>query len=127
MSTNGGNQNKLLYGELSYSINGVLFETHNELGQFAREKQYSDSVEKKFIEKKIPYKRELLVGDSGNIFDFLVDDSVVVELKCKPFLLNSDYDQVKRYLQSSDLELGILVNFRSKYLQPKRIIRKRPN
>lgn len=118
---------KLLFGGLSYKINGILFDVHNELGQFAKEKQYADLIEKKFIERGIKYKRELIIGDSGNRFDFLVEDVVALEIKAKPFLLGFDYDQPKRYLQSCDLELGILVNFRAKYLQPKRIIRKRPN
>ena len=30
---------ELIYPELSYKINGILFSTHNELGQYAREKQ----------------------------------------------------------------------------------------
>jgi GxxExxY protein len=118
---------KLLHGKLSFKVNGILFDVHNELGRFAREKQYGDLVEKKFKENKIFYKRELEIPETGNIFDFLVEDAILLELKCKPFLLNSDYEQVKRYLQICDLELGILVNFRSKYLQPKRIIRRRPN
>lgn len=118
---------KLLFGDLSYKINGILFDCHNELGQFGKEKQYGDLIEKKLKENNIGYKRELRVGESGNIIDFLIESNVLVELKCKPFLLNSDYDQVKRYLHSCDLELGILVNFRTKYLKPKRIIRKKPN
>jgi GxxExxY protein len=117
--------NKLFYGELSYAVNGILFEVQNEIGSFGREKQYCDLAEQKFKENNIKYKRELRIGDSGNIFDFLIEDKILLEFKCKPFLTNEDYDQVKRYLQSADLELGILVNFRSKYLQPKRIIRKR--
>ena len=120
-------QTKLLHGELSYQINGLLFDVHNELGQFAKEKQYGDLLEKKLKENNIGYRRELVVGESGNICDFLVEGKVLLELKSKPFLLNSDYDQVKRYLHSCDLELGILVNFRSKYLKPKRVIRTKPN
>ena len=42
-------QTKLLHGELSYQINGLLFDVHNELGQFAKEKQYGDLLEKKLI------------------------------------------------------------------------------
>ena len=33
---------ELIYGALSYKINGVLFSTHNELGPYAKEKQYAD-------------------------------------------------------------------------------------
>ena len=121
MSTN--TISKLLYGELSYTLNGILFAVHNELGRFAREKQYSDLMEKKLQENKIAYARECAIGDSGNIVDYIIEDSVIVELKAKPFLLHIDYDQTQRYLHVCDLQLAILVNFRSRYLQPKRVLR----
>ena len=38
-------------------------------------------------------------------------------------LEKSDYDQINRYLEVGDRKLGILVNFRSKYLKPIRVIR----
>ncbi len=114
---------KLLFGELSYALNGLLFSVHNELGRFAREKQYGDLLEQKFLERKILSRREIIVGDSGNIVDFIVQDSIVLELKAKPFLLHEGYVQIQRYLHACDLRLGILVNFRTKYLQPKRILR----
>ena len=50
---------KVLYPELSYIITGILFGVHNELGQFAREKQYGDLIERKLEESKIEYKREI--------------------------------------------------------------------
>jgi GxxExxY protein len=115
---------KLIFGELSYEINGILFAVHNELGRFAREKQYADLIETKLKENKIEYKRELIVADSGNVVDFLIEDSLILELKAKPFLLKADYEQVQRYLHVCDLRLGILVNFRTKYLSPKRILGK---
>ncbi|MBI2103862.1 hypothetical protein HYT59_02565 [Candidatus Woesebacteria bacterium] len=34
-----------------------------------------------------------------------------------------DYYQVQRYLQSTQVKLGILVNFRTKFLSLRRIIR----
>ncbi|MBP9686504.1 MAG: GxxExxY protein [Candidatus Doudnabacteria bacterium] len=54
---------------------------------------------------------------------FLVEDVIVLELKAKPFLLREDYVQVQRYLHIANVRLGILVNFRPRYLQPKRILR----
>ena len=54
---------KVIYPELSYLINGILFDVKKELGQYAREKQYGDLLEKKLKEKDILYKREVSVGN----------------------------------------------------------------
>lgn len=59
-------KSKLLYPELSYIVVGVCFSVHNELGPYAREKQYGNLIEKKLKEAKIPFKRELLISDTGN-------------------------------------------------------------
>ena len=114
---------ELIYPELSYKINGILFSTHNELGQYAREKQYGDVVERKLKEEKVIYKRECRISDSGNITDFIIDNKIDLELKAKRLLTKEDYEQVQRYLQETQLKLGILVNFRNKYIKPVRIVR----
>jgi hypothetical protein len=44
-------------------------------------------------------------------------------MKAKPFILKDDYGQMQRYLQALNLELGIIYNFRDRYLKPKRILR----
>ena len=58
----------------------------------------------------------------GNIVDFLIDNKILVDFKAKIFLNKEDYYQMQRYLESSNLKLGLLVNFRNNYLKPKRII-----
>lgn len=113
----------LVYPELSYKITGILFSVHNVLGRFSREKQYGDYLEECFREQKIPYVREHTIGNSGNIVDFIVYDKILIELKAKGMLVPDDYNQVQRYLQSINLQLGLLVNFRNKYLKPLRIIK----
>ena len=114
---------KIIYPELSYIITGILFSVHNELGQYAREKQYGDLIEVKLKEAKIPYKREVAIADSGNILDFIIDNKIVLELKATRILTKENYRQIQNYLQQSQAKLGMLVNFRSKYLKPIRIIR----
>lgn len=123
MSTNKTIDEKVLHPELSYTITGILFAVHNELGQYAREKQYGDLIEAKFKESKIQYKRELAIASSGNILDFIVDNKIVLELKSARILTKEDYRQIQNYLQQTNIRLGILVNFRPKYLKPVRIIR----
>ena len=119
MSTN--DTNKILYKELSYKLNGILFNIHNKLGRFSREKQYSDELEVSLKNSDLNYKREYPVSD-GNRVDFLIDNKIILDVKAKRLILKDDYYQILRYLQSSGLKLGLIVNFRNTFLKPKRII-----
>lgn len=112
---------KILYPELSYQITGLCFRAQRELGRFCRERQYGDQLEVLFKEERIPYKREYEVF-CGNKVDFLIADLVIFDAKAKKFLTKEDYNQMQRYSQSSNRELGLIVNFRSVYLKPKRIL-----
>lgn len=114
---------KVIYPELSYLILGILFEVKKELGEYAREKQYGDLLEKKLKEKNISHGREVAIGNSGNIVDFLIDNKIILELKTVRFFTKDNFRQIQNYLQQTQIKLGILVNFREKYLKPKRIIR----
>ncbi len=122
MDTNNGSVPELLFPELSYQITGALFRTHNALGPYAREKQYGDLLATELGAVHLNYIRECRIGDSGNIVDFVVEGKILVELKAKRILQREDYEQVQRYLQESTLRLGLLVNFRNKYIKPIRIV-----
>jgi GxxExxY protein len=117
------NRNELLYPELSYRIVGLCFEAHNEIGRFAREKQYADFLENKLKDGGIEYKREFTIRDSGNIVDFLIEDKIILELKTTRALERLHFRQIQNYLQQSKVKLGLLINFSDKHLSPKRIIR----
>ncbi|MDD5145457.1 MAG: GxxExxY protein [Candidatus Pacebacteria bacterium] len=121
---------KLLYPDLSYKICGLCFDIHNKLGRYRNEKQYSDALGILLKENKIKYSKEmpLPVSFEGekerrNIPDFIIDEKIVLDLKAKPFTTREDYFQMQRYLKESGKELGLIVNFRQKYLYPKRILK----
>jgi len=56
------------------------------------------------------------------VIDFIIEDKIIIEFKTKDYITKEDYYQVKRYLITLNLELGILVNFRQKRLAPKRVL-----
>ncbi len=124
MHTNDTNiTNRVIYPELSYTLTGMCFDTHNELGRYAKEKQYCDGFEKRLKETGLPYKREFSIGDSGNTVDFLAAEKIILEFKAKRIITREDYYQIQRYLQAANLKLGLLVNFRDKYIKPVRVVR----
>jgi GxxExxY protein len=115
--------NKIIHKELSYQINGLLFDVHNQLGRYCREKQYGDYFEKLLIDSGLRCQREKPVpnvkikNQFTNIADFIIDDKIVIEFKAKPFITKEDYYQLNRYLEASGYKLGMIVNFRNKYLK----------
>jgi len=120
---------KLIYPELSYKINGILFAVHNKIGRFSNENQYADAVENYLKKRGVIYEREKILLPSfeneskgRNKIDFLVKNKIVLEIKAKKILTRENYYQVKRYLVALDKKLGIIVNFRKKYIEPKRIL-----
>src|SRR3990167_10800033 len=104
---------KVIYPELSYKIVGCLFDAHNKLGRFAREKQYGDFLQNLFKEIDIPFQREKQLNfkdvDSKftNQIDFDINKEIILELKAKISIEKSDYDQINRYLEVGDRKLGI--------------------
>lgn len=53
---------------------------------------------------------------------FFCYNKIVVELKPKPFIYQDNIDQTKKYLKSTTLQLGLLVNFGEKSLTYKRVL-----
>ncbi len=118
------NKNKeLIYPELSYTLTGICFVTHNKIGSYGQEKQYGDAIEKLLKETGVRFVREFRIGDSGNIADFIIDAKIVLELKAKRIIIKEDYYQLQRYLQETNVKLGLLLDFRNKYIQPVRVVR----
>lgn len=119
----------IIYKDLSYKINGVLFKVRKELGIYKNEKQYSDAIEREFKNENIVYEREKIVGVSfqgeirgRNIVDFLVENKIVLEIKAKPFITKEDYYQIRRYLDALRKKLGIVVNMRRYVINSKRVL-----
>lgn len=121
---------KLIYPEISYKINGVLFKIYNELGAGYQEKYYYKLIELELEKAKIPFRKQVLVDlrykntDLGRYFiDYVIDNKIVLEIKAKPYFSQRDVKQVLAYLERSKIELGILASFAKQGVKTKRILR----
>jgi len=128
-SMNKEEDNKIIYKDLSYKIFGICLEVHSILGNNCREKQYCDLFEKLLIRDKVEYEREKDISYflkenkiGGNRVDFIIEERILFEGKTKRFITREDYVQVKRYLEATNLKLGIIVNFRDKRIKTRRVI-----
>lgn len=129
MTTNPQMGNKVVFPQLSYAVCGCCFRVHNSLGRFRNEKQYADALEQEFKKEGINYIREFALPKSfsgempkRNIVDFLVEDIIMLELKAKRLITKEDYFQTRRYLASGNKKLGIIINFRQKFISPRRVL-----
>ena len=123
MNRKGIVDSKIILPELSYALTGLCFEAHNALGRFRPERSYGDFMEKRLGEMGMSYVREHALEKREHIVDFLIEGKIVLELKAKRLLEKQDFYQLQRYLQVSQVKLGLLVNFRNRYLKPVRVVR----
>ena len=115
--------------ELTGTIIGAAIEVHKTLGYGFLESVYEEAIAVEFGLRQIRFERQkpLDVFYKGTkvkqfVCDFLVEDSVLVELKAIKELTPLETGQVLNYLKSTDLKLGLLLNFGASSLQYKRVI-----
>lgn len=119
----------LIEPDLSYKIVGLCMAIQNELGRNHKEKYYQRALELDLIKNLISYKREIRVPlEHSNeeigyyCLDFLIKNKLIVELKSKINITRTDIKQVLSYLETNDMELGIIINFGRDKLEIKRIL-----
>lgn len=122
------------YKEITGSIIGAAMQVHKTLGNGFQEVIYQRAMEIELALSNLQYKREF----SMSIFykdckigtrrvDFLVKDTISVELKAVIKLEDVHLAQAKNYLEAYNLEIGLLINFGSKSLEFKRLINSKYN
>ncbi|MEL6674645.1 MAG: GxxExxY protein [Bacteroidota bacterium] len=120
----------LIYPEKSYKIIGLCMEVHNQLGAGFLEIVYKDALEWEFYRANIPFEREKRydVYYKGTVLphhffaDFVVYDSIILEIKGVSGISEAFIAQAMNYLRASGNPLALIVNFGKPSLQTKRII-----
>jgi GxxExxY protein len=119
---------KLPNSELTGTILNSCFEVMNEVGPGFFEKVYKNALLLAMKHKglKVEVERPYEVMFRGNVIgryfaDLVVEKTVIVELKCCETLLREHQAQLFNYLKVSRIPVGLLVNFRHKKLEWKRL------
>lgn len=94
-----------------------------------KENVYQKSLEEEFDQQKLKYKSEVnltvFYKDKKVGYyrpDFIIDDSIIIELKSVEFMPKTFKTQLIYYLKSTKFKLGLLINFGAPKLQIKRLI-----
>ena len=106
------------YKAITEKIIGAGMEVHRRLGNGFQELIYQRALEIELKNNSIAFQREYeldVVYKSFTIgtrrVDFLVENYIMVELKAQLSLEPVHLAQVKNYLEASELEIALLLNF----------------
>jgi GxxExxY protein len=131
MTTNFVND-KYKYSELTAKIIGCAMEVHKYIGNGFQEVIYQRALAIEFRNQGLCFVREqeMQIEYKGiNIgtrrADFFVEDKVMLELKAVIRLEDVHLAQAINYLEAYNLEIGMLINFGSKSMEFKRVMKKR--
>lgn len=118
----------LPYSGLTRDILGCCFAVMKELGPGFLERVYKNALLLAMIQNGLQVEAEKLFevkfrGKTVGRYnaDLIVEKTVIVELKCCEHLLQEHQAQVINYLTVAQLPIGLLVNFRRRKLEYKRL------
>ena len=104
--------------EITYEINGAVFEVNRQLGAGFLEKVYENALVIELRERglsaesQVPIKvryRGHIVGDY--FADIVVNNQVILEIKAIESLAKVNEAQLLNYLKATGYKIGLLINF----------------
>jgi len=118
------------YSELTGKIIGCAMEVHKFLGNGFQEVIYQRALEIEMREQGLAFAREFempihykRVAIGLRRADFFVENKIMVELKAVIQLEDVHLAQAINYLEAYKMEIGLLINFGSRSLQFKRVMK----
>ena len=130
MDLQDGQDKGLKHEEITKTIIGCAFEVINELGAGFLESVYEKALLLALRQEglsataqhpvKVMFRNEC-VGDF--YADIFVEGKVIVELKAVKAIASEHQAQIINYLNATDIEVGLLINFGTQKLEYKRFTR----
>jgi len=116
------------HSDLTKKVIGAAMLVHSELKSGLIEKIYENSLCVELAHQEIYFSQQKIypVHYRGKfvgklIPDLVVEDKLVVDTKCVESITSDHVAQILSYLAITGLEVGLLVNFRNKSLEFKRV------
>ncbi|MCF6183414.1 MAG: GxxExxY protein [Bacteroidales bacterium] len=121
---------KYKYSELTGKIIGCAMEVHKILGNGFQEVIYQRALAIEMHQQGLSFSREhemdiFYKGEriGGRRVDFFVEEKIMVEIKAVIKLEDVHLAQAINYLEAYGLDIGLLINFGSRSLQFKRVMK----
>jgi len=120
-----------LEAELSYKIQGAIYNVANKYGKGLKEQIYQKALAEEFVKQELKFEQQKRIKiyslDSGKslgvyVPDFVIGGKVILEIKSSALTTRYDVSQQRSYLRASVYEVGYLVNFSASELYIKRSI-----
>ena len=115
--------------ELTYLINGAIFEVNRELGAGFLEKVYVNALLFELMERGLKAENQVAINvkykgkEVGEYYaDIVVEDQVILEIKAVDSLQKIHEAQLLNYLKATGYKIGLLVNFTHPKAEIKRFI-----
>ncbi len=122
----GGTERLIFYNEkLTDKIIASAIEVHRHLGPGLLESAYEECFCHEFYLQGIPFEKQKPLPleykgiklDCGYRMDIVVDNKVVVELKCVDKITPIHEAQILTYLRLSNIKVGLIINFYTEILK----------
>lgn len=125
-------RSKLLYEDLTESVIGAAIEVHRTLGPGLLEAAYEECLGHEFHLRGIGFERQVPLSvqykgvnlDCGYRLDLIVENVVIIEIKCLEQVLPVHEARLLTYLKMTGKRVGLILNFNSSVLTRGGIIRK---
>ena len=125
-------RSKLLQEELTEKIIGAAIEVHRALGPGLLESAYEECLCRELSLRRIAFQRQVPLPveykgvklDCGYRLDLVIEDAVVLELKCVEHVLPVHEAQLLTYLKLTGKRIGLIINFNVATLVRGGIVRK---
>lgn len=117
----------LLYEDITYKIRGACFSVWKEFGGAFKESIIDNALTEELRQQglAVDNQKHIAIHYGGRkvgtyVPDKIINGTILLEIKCKPFLTREDERQFWLYLKASDYKIGLLANFGSRKLEIQR-------